>query len=225
MERTHRHSTKSRVNFKELLLRGTRLPRATRCRERTWSTKKLYKLKVLSQEERNGKLFCKVHYLGWPKHYDEWREAKDIVDTESCSNPVAEFGHALRTEVKRGLNSSRRTDSLIQLSLPVKKEIYEKLHQLGVPKRGKRQTIAKFSDLNSCLGPDWHFRIVNAYGDFCYIVEKTVEFWLHDRKPLVEYRQDGSLQNIECGCSLRFNFVRANGNNKDLTAFLELDAE
>ena len=52
-----------------------------------WSTTKLYPLEVTDSKTLDGKLFVKVHYTEdeWASNkYDEWREAKDIIDVPDC---------------------------------------------------------------------------------------------------------------------------------------------
>ena len=40
----------------------------------------------------------------------------------------------------------------------------------------QRYNIARFQDLNALLGVDWHFRGLNANGDFSYVHLNTIKY-------------------------------------------------
>ena len=118
--------------------------------------------------------------------YDEWRQAADIVQKTFDNH----FQHQLKVAIKEQLNSNRRTEKLVQLSIPIQREDYTAISKLGTVKRGTHMTIKSYKDLNPILGQNWYFRIINAYGDFCYVIRNTFEFWIHDRRPLVEFTEN-----------------------------------
>lgn len=54
-------------------------------------------------------------------------------------------------------------------------------------KQPRKYTIQQYSDLNDLLGDRWHVRGLNGAGDYCYVIKDTVEFYLYNRRPLVDY--------------------------------------
>ena len=53
----------------------------TRCARDTWSTKTLFPLEILDFKVEDGiSTQVLVHYTGWPRKYDEWRQATDVID-------------------------------------------------------------------------------------------------------------------------------------------------
>lgn len=131
---------KVRVDYKALSKGTERLPRATHCRNLTWSTTKLYKLEVIGEKIVDFCLYYNVHYVGWPEKYDEWRQASDVVllhEEQIFNNP---FHHHLRVAIKENL-TSRRIDTLVQLSIPIQKNEFKTVSKLGIVKRGNRRTI------------------------------------------------------------------------------------
>ena len=50
--------------------------------------------------------------------------------------------------------------------------------------------IYHYRDLNHLLGINWHFRAINANGDYGYVVKNTVSFYIRKNKPLTEYFLD-----------------------------------
>lgn len=82
--------------------------------------------------------------------------------------------------------------------------------------RGKQvYTITDYRDLDALLGRNWHFRGINAAGDFCYVILNTVEFYLYRRCPLTEYFPDstGAITKHERdqAYALMFTFIRGDG--------------
>ena len=68
--------------------------------------------------------------------------------------------------------------------------------------------IKHYSDLDSLLGKGWHMRALNPRLDFCYVNLETVQFYMHERKPLVEYDADGTKKFNYGGTTLVFRFIR-----------------
>ena len=92
------------------------------------------------------------------------------------------------------------------------------LAKLGTWKRkfqGRdRYTIKKYSDLDSLLGANWHWRGLNAAGDFCYVILNTVEFYIYQRRCLKEFLPMPSSHTQvtrDLGYSVVFSFVRGDG--------------
>ena len=71
-------------------------------------------------------------------------------------------------------------------------------------------TIRRYADLEPLLGEGWHIRGLNDSLDFCYVNLHTVQFYLHQRKDIVEYTPEGT-KTIHGGLVLIFRFVRMDG--------------
>ena len=99
----------------------------------------------------------------------------------------------------------------------------------------QRYKIRKFSDLNSLLGNNWHFRGLNSNGDYGYVMLETVEFYIRKSWSLSEYipgvasSVGDSIANgprhvsIDTGYTLTFTFIVGYGTpaifGKDKTVF------
>ena len=97
---------------------------------------------------------------------------------------------------KKKLRSHRRDDPDIRIELPVDRGVYfSSLDTLGykVLKKSGRE-VNKVDDhqfLNDIFGAKWDFRVVNRNGDFEYVKEKSVEFWLAEREPTEQFELIG----------------------------------
>ena len=124
--------------------------------------------------------------------------------------------------IKENLNIRRSTDSLVEIRTAIiTKQAYEPLKLLGVPKSKGYLGIINLSKLDYLLGKNWHFWIVSSNRDFAYIVQETVVFKLIERRPLIDYKEDGSKQFIHRGFVLVFKFVKDRGNAMDLNLFVQ----
>ena len=67
-----------------------------------------------------------------------------------------------------------------------------------------------------CFGDDWHFRIVNEAGDFAYVVESTIQFWVNEQRCQEEYVRVGDTfeKLIHRGHIPSFRFIK-NKDNRD----------
>ena len=81
--------------------------------------------------------------------------------------------------------------------------------------------IGQYSDLNSFLGEGWHMRALNERLDFCYVNLGTVKFYLHERKPLLEFNASGARKFQYGGPSL-FRFIRMDGVRRHWSDISEL---
>ena len=86
----------------------------------------------------------------------------------------------------------------------------------GVRSRGKIvYSIRDNSDLDNFLGVKWNERVFNEIGDFAYVVDGTVRYWLTRKIPIVEFKYKGDTfvkSEIEGLHLLVFTFVRGDGN-------------
>lgn len=67
-------------------------------------------------------------------------------------------------------------------------------------------TMRKFSSLAPLIGHQWHLRVLNREIDFCYVILRTVQFYLHKREDAVD-----PARTVDGGCVLVFWFVRGDG--------------
>lgn len=101
--------------------------------------------------------------------------------------------HPLPRDLEKKLWSSRREDPEISIDLNCDQDVFEV--ELGRIVAGKiyssgKQTFTIHSNrlLNSVLIHKWDERILNLNGDFAYVVEGTIRYWLGKRSPIIEYK-------------------------------------
>jgi len=142
-----------------------------------------------------------IHYLGYSSAFDEWRHLGDLVQLDSLSSyNIAnkyDFNQHLAIKIKSSLTSQRKVNPSTRLELMFDKDVFEEgLKLKGVVKTKSHgidhYTINSYSDLDSELGHNWHYRGSNSAGDFCYVIQETVEFYLYRKRPLVQYIPDGN---------------------------------
>lgn len=86
------------------------------------------------------------------------------------------------------MNGHRREDSLVEISLPIQKSVFEKIAKFGTAgTRTGHFRLTSYQDFKPILGEDWFYRVFNAGGDFCAVVLHTLDFYLREREPLHEY--------------------------------------
>lgn len=163
----------------------------------------------------------RIHYIGYSSAYDEWRPRDDIVNFVSPS--VSEkfcLHNELALRVKSSLVSQRRSNPAVKIEMSFDRDIYEEgLSAVGYVKctmRGvKHSSIRSYSDLDGLLGRDWHYRGLNSAGDFCYVIEGSIDFYLYKRRPLVQFipDKDGipAKVSVPRGYALVFKFIRGDG--------------
>ena len=91
------------------------------------------------------------------------------------------------------------------------------LKQKGIPSVKKcgiqHYNIRDYTDLDDVLGGSWHFRGLNASGDYGYAVLDTIDFYIHTSRSLIEFipsKVNGSTftsVTTSTGYSLVFSFV------------------
>lgn len=82
--------------------------------------------------------------------------------------------------------------------------------------------IKTYIDLVPLLGKRWYIRILNPRKNFCYVNRETVQFWIHKRRDIEEYDEDGVPILHKGGYNLVFKFVRMDGVADDLATILQL---
>lgn len=93
------------------------------------------------------------------------------------------YGQLYR-EIKRKLWSGRRDDPDIRIELNMNPDVFDQGLGLVVKARYQRQRkvyeITNNHDLDDLLGLKWNERILNENGDFAYVIDGTVKYWLSE---------------------------------------------
>lgn len=191
---------------------------------------RLYPVEIIersrSEDQKQG---VKIHYIGWPARYDEWRDPKELVvhDTDPEQPQILEQLHRL---LKETLGPSKK-DSFKNIRIPLaNQKEFSCLSSRGtVCKQTKTKTIytiRKRNDLTPILGDSWDYRVFNKECDNVYIITSTVKFYIHERKPLTDYviyPDHCQETKISRGFTLCFNFVVKNGNKSKLMDLISKD--
>ena len=186
---------------------------------------------VVTDVDKVGKR-VKIHYVGYSERYDEWRacESEDnnlFQGMELLSSPSSsslddrlELIHGeLYREIKKKLYSGRKDDPSTRVEVRIDQDVFNG----GLALAGKAKTergkvvysIDSNQTLNHLLGLKWDERIFNENGDFAFVIEGTVRFWLARRNPIQEFKVIGGKyikSEIEDNFYLAFTFVRGDGN-------------
>jgi len=196
-----RTRSKQVINYKELAdvkLPWTKQPRR-RCSDG------LYPVEVLEQALENRVI---INYIGYHAHFDEWRDESEIelltqdnaAESENEHNLGSSLplGHPfslyyeLGTRIKQTLLCGRKESLRVRIDMPFDLILFNGgLGAAGTQFRNiggtQNYRIKHHRDLNSLLGDKWHYRGLNADGDYSYAVKETVELYLRKHRPVVEY--------------------------------------
>ena len=98
----------------------------------------------------------------------------------------------LGIKIKKSLSCNRRSSPMIKIVMPFDVVMFNGgLKTSGIATKvvggNQHYRINHYRDLNHLLGRNWHFRAINANGDYGYIVTNTVSFYIRRNKPLTEY--------------------------------------
>lgn len=94
----------------------------------------------------------------------------------------------------------------------------EGLALAGKPSKERGKTVYRIDSneaLNHLLGIKWDERIFNENGDFAFVFDKTVRFWLSRKTAIQEFKVIGGKyirSEIEDNLCVVFTFVRGDGN-------------
>ena len=192
------------------------LPRAQRSSQ---DNRRLYPVDVVERRHDEG-----GHRLGYASVYDEWRAADEIVETSNRREKYVPYSlyADLATRIKACLCLGRKADPEVRIDMPFDRVTFDgglrlKGRELQVCRGVVRYGISACEDLDEFFGKNWHVRGLNEAGDFNYIIVNTVQFWLYQRRPLVEYVPEPSasrnMVKIETllGSMLVFSFVCGRG--------------
>ena len=230
VQATLRRSGRSRktIDYKQLH-KGTPIPKENIISKK-WSTTKLYDLEVSDSKYIDDVLFVKVHYVDkeWcSPSYDSWIPACDVIDIPHCfltCSPEQRsfFIEQLKLLIKENLHAQRKVDSIVNIDLPIQKDLFEEFKSLGVGGGNKRNShiiLRSLSNFDDLLGEGWHWRVLNKQGDFSFVEPNTITFWLTERKPLEEYSAEGILKLVHRGYRFHLRFARGIGNRFDFQNF------
>ena len=186
---------------------------------------------VITDVDKVGKR-VKIHYVGYSERYDEWGacESEDnnlFQRMELLSSPSSssfddrmELIHGeLYREIKRKLCSGRKDDPSTRVEVRIDQDVFNGGLALAGKAKTERGKVVHSIDCNQTsnhlLGLKWDERIFNENGDFAFVIEGTVRFWLARRNPIQEFKVIGGKyikSEIEDNFYLAFTFVRGDGN-------------
>ncbi len=166
---------------------------------------------------------------------DKWKTCEELVRIDGSSEThlfvklyfrtvslYKELSHTIKASLKNVRNNVRKESPAVKIEMPFDFITFcGGLQQCGVKKhfRGsQRYTISSYKTLDHLLGSNWHVRVCNKNGDYCYATLNTVEFYLYRRRPLIEYIPSSNTSNNEpieitreLGHVLVFSFIRGDG--------------
>ncbi len=233
MELRSRKSIKYRQYVDIKLPRAYKIPKRSKTKRST--AEELFPVRIIESEDSGKRL--KFHYVGYPSSFDEWREESDSEniyepsEPSEQSNPSADclfepfsLNRNLLLKIKQSLGCGRKGSPEVKVVVP-----FHSIHfnggikLLGIPSKKvqgiQHYTINAYKDLNPLFGPNWHYRGLNANGDYGYIIPNTVHFYLRKCRPLREYlptKNDDeelcTVSLVESGYHLNFCFVCGYGS-------------
>ena len=217
------------------------LPKARKAKVKEASPDHLYPLRVVEEDEERQ--LVKVHYEGYSTSYDEWRARDEIVDLQPDDETGREdddavedtdagpgiasilpfnLYHELMTGIKAALTSGRKKSPQVRLRMPFDKLIFDGgLKARGVEAGGGKYTIKQYQDLQDILGVGWYYRGLNEHGDFCFVILRSIRFYLYQRRPIVDYQPLKEGEQVcpkkvhHPGYMLAFDFIRGDGTRED----------
>ena len=120
--------------------------------------------------------------------------------------------------MKCKLYSGRKDNVEIRIEIPVEEDVFEvSIATAARARRERNKQVYRICnhDLVSFLGVKWDERILNVNGDYAFVTEGTVRFWITERNPVIGYKLIGGKyvrSEIEDDHQLVFIFVCGDGN-------------
>ena len=118
--------------------------------------------------------------------------------------------------MKCKLYSGRKDNAEIRIEIPVEEDVFEVSIATAARARREKQVYRICNhDLDSFLGVKWDERILNVNGDYAFVTEGTVRFWITERNPVIGYKLIGGKyvrSEIEDDHQLFFIFVCGDRN-------------
>lgn len=236
-----------KTSYKDLV--HVELPRDTRTRKRTPTVsrrcEKIFPIEIVEKEGSK----VKVHYIGYSKKYDEWKDEEEILDGRDAGHLAKNEANGLickpyslyedlSIKIKRALTCRRSGSPLVKITMPFDVLLFNGgLKLAGKPSKKvlgvQYFEINHYKDLNHLLGKYWHVRGLNSSGDYSFAIKDTIQFAIKRGKPLADYtvHHDGDSEVsaiksvIDTGHCLTFSFTEGYGNSvtfgKDKTIFYD----
>ena len=182
----------------------------------------------------------KIHYVEYSKRYDKWRpcdtedsnppfqwvdppfqwvEALRIPSSPSLEDPMELVHGELYRGIKRKLYSGQKDDPATRVEIRIDQDMFDEgLALAGKPSKERGKTVYRIDSneaLNHSLGIKWDEHIFNENGDFAFVIDKTVRFWLSRKTAIQEFKVIGGKyirSEIEDNLCVVFTFVRGDGN-------------
>ena len=220
----------SRRNYRELAT--VKLPKAFK----SSSQDKLYPIEVVETDGSRAR----VHYVGYNNSNDEWRDLSELVTIPVGSRshndntskvpayniPIQPFSlyNELRIKIKQALVCrTGKTSPSVVIDMGFDYLLFKGgLQAVGIAKQKThgniRYKLKCYKDLDPLLGQNWHYRGANENGDYAFVILSTVEYYIHQRKKIIEYCPPESSQTTPAlhtensGYGLKFCFTRGYGN-------------
>ena len=194
------------------------------------SSEKLYRLRIVETDSERGQ--AKVQYIGYGAEWDEWRLLDDIVEfNDSFSSDEAAtivpgrfcLYEEMRNNIKALLDTKRKGDPVWTIVMCFDMVYFEGLIRLGIRTNGRRNNdvyqLRSLSKLDDILEERWNIHGLNTNGDLCYVLPKTVKYYIKNTKQKVDYqmRVDGSLTKHTFGrnSQLVFHFICGDGTSAE----------
>ena len=165
--------------------------------------------------------YVKIHYIGYSSSFDEWRYTNDIVHLGPSPYILEDysFNEDLALKIKSSLTSQRKVNPMVRIEMMYDRGTFDKGPRMkGRFKQRNRgvehYTIDNYNELDSVLGSNWHYRGLNSAGDFCYVMLRTVDFYLYCKRPLIHYIEKDNKPVKICvpqGYVLVFQYVCGDG--------------
>ena len=193
--------------------------------------RKLYPVVVRDMDKIEKRV--KIHYVEYSERYDtwwrcdtedsnppfQWVESLRIPSSTSPEDPMELVHGELYREMKRKLYSGQRDDPSTRVEIRIDPDVFDEgLALAGKPSKERGKTVYRIDSneaLNHSLGNKWDERIFNENGDFAFVIEKTMRFWLSRKTAIQEFEVIGGKyirSEIEDNLCVVFTFVRGDGN-------------
>lgn len=192
-----------------------------------------FSFKLHVEEERysaTGEREVRIHYPGWHRKFDEWRKVEDMVDFGEefvKSNAHNLLKSTICIQVKEALNGSRLQDPDVTLHIAVQLDTFrnfiENIQPVEKVQRGLKNIyrLKSITHAAKYFGDNWWYRVLDTHGDCCHIVPGTLQIWMSERQPLIEFSlQNSKPQQTYQGYLLVIGFVRDTKSKTDMLSLI-----
>ena len=172
-----------------------------------------------------------MHYVGYGSEGDEWHDCSGdnrpvmkfvplpVPSQSSLDDRFSMFCDSLARKIKFSLFITKRVNPDTLISIEVDSDIMPLIlsnvkHSEITRGRTTSFSVSNNRDLDALFGEGWDYRNENLQGDFSYVSQGTVSFYLKKVKPFLEYKIVGNTP-VQCWISrwtlFNLNFVRKKG--------------